>query len=70
MADFGIRFFLCNILLCAIIAMLLMIKRALRNHLTSRMQFHLWFLLSGLLAIPFLPVRPVRFSHILIWIDK
>ncbi len=70
MADFGIRFFLCNILLCAIIAMLLMIKRALRNHLTSRMQFHLWFLLSGLLAIPFLPVRPVRFSQILLWIDK
>ena len=47
MADFGIRFFLCNIFICIIIGFLLMAKRALKHSLTSRMQFHLWFLLLG-----------------------
>ncbi len=70
MADFGIRFFICNILICAIIGILLMIKKVLKNHLTSRMQFNLWFLLLGLLAVPFLPVRPFRFSQILLWLEK
>ena len=70
MADFGIRFFLCNILICAITGMFLIVKRALRNHLTSRMQFNLWLPLLGLLAVPFLPVRPVRFSQIVLWCAK
>ena len=69
MADFAIRFFLCNILICAIIGILLIVKRALRNHLTSRMQFNLWFLLLGLLTVPFLPVRPIWFSQIFSWFD-
>ena len=59
MADFGIRFFLCNILICAIIGILLMIKQVLKNHLTSRMQFHLWFLLLGLLVVPFMEKRRI-----------
>ncbi|MBD5522728.1 MAG: BlaR1 family beta-lactam sensor/signal transducer [Lachnospiraceae bacterium] len=70
MADFGIRFFLCNILICPIIGILLMIKQVLRNHLTSRIQFNLWFLLLGLLAVPFIPIRPVGFSQIFSLIDK
>lgn len=70
MAHFGIRFFLCNILICAIVGLLLMIKQALRNHLTSRMQFNLWFLLLGLLAVPFIPIRPFGFSQFFSLLDK
>lgn len=70
MADFGIRFFICNIFICAIIGILLMIKKVLKNHLTSRMQFNLWFLLLGMLAVPFIPVRPVQFSQIFSLLDK
>lgn len=70
MADFGIRFFLCNILICAIIVILLMVKQILRNHLSSRMQFNLWFLLLGLLAVPFIPIRPAPFSQLFSLIDK
>jgi len=70
MADFGIRFFICNILICAIIGILLMIKKVLKNHLTSRMQFNLWFLLLGLLTVPFIPVRPVQFSQFFSLLDK
>lgn len=67
MAAFGIRFLLSNLYLCAIITLLLGVKCALKNHLTSRMQFCLWFLLFCLLAVPFLPVRPVGFSRLFVW---
>ncbi len=70
MAAFGIRFFLCNILICATIGIFLMIKQVLRNHLTSRMQFNLWFLLLGLLAVPFIPIRPAPFSQLFSLLDK
>ncbi len=69
MADFGIRFFLCNILTCAIIGLFLVVKRIFRNHLTSRMQFNLWFPLLGLLVIPFLPFRPIDSFQVLLWFD-
>ena len=51
MADFGTRFFICNIFICAIIGVLLIIKQVLINQMTSRMQFNLWFMLLG----PLLP---------------
>ena len=64
MADFGIRFFLCNIFICIIIGFLIIVKRAFQNCLTSRMQFNLWFLLLGILAVPFVPFRPASFTQI------
>ena len=67
MEFFGIRFFLCNIYICAIIGIFLIAKRVLRNFLTDRLQFNLWFLLIGLLAVPFIPLRPIGFSQILAW---
>lgn len=69
MADFGIRFFFCNIIICIIIGFLLIAKRILKNHLTGRLQFHVWFLLLGILAVPFIPVRPVSFLRALTWLD-
>ena len=65
MADFGIRFFLCNIFICIIIGFLIIAKRALKKYLTSRMQFNLWFLLLGILAVPFVPFRPASFTQVL-----
>ncbi len=65
MADFGIRFFLCNILICIIIGFLIIVKRIFKNYLTSRMQFNLWFLLLGILVVPFVPFRPASFTQIL-----
>ncbi len=64
MANFGIRFFLCNIFICIIIGFLIIVKRAFKNYLTSRMQFNLWFLLLGILAVPFVPFRPASFTLI------
>ena len=64
MADFGIHFFLCNIFICIIIGFLMIVKRVFKNYLTSRMQFNLWFLLLGILAVPFVPFRPASFPQV------
>ena len=66
MADFMIRFLACNILLCGIIGIFLLIKRIFKNILSSRMQYNLWFLLLGLLAVPFLPFRFFKLSEMFI----
>lgn len=66
MADFMVRFVICNILICGIIGILLLIKRILKNSLSSRMQYNLWFLLLGLLAVPFLPFRLFQLPQILL----
>ena len=70
MADFMIRFLLCNILLCGIIGIFLLMKRILKNSLSSRMQYNLWFLLLGLLAVPFLPFRFFKLSELFAWLKN
>lgn len=67
MADFAVRFFLCNLGISGIIAMLLAARRICQNHLSGRMQYRLWFLLLGLLCVPFLPFCPLGFPQIFSW---
>ena len=43
MADFMIRFLICNVLICGIIGIFLIIKHLFKNSLSSRMQYNLWF---------------------------
>lgn len=62
-----IRFLICNILLCGIIGIFLLMKHILKNSLSSRMQYNLWFLLLGLLAVPFLPFRFFKSSEMFVW---
>lgn len=70
MADFMIRFLICNILISIIIGMLIAAKQLLKNNLTNRMQYNLWYLLLGLLFIPFIPIQPIRFLQIFSWIGN
>lgn len=67
MAEFMIQFFICNIFISVIIAIFLLAKHLLKNNLTNRMQYNLWYLLLGLLAVPFIPVQPIRFLQIFAW---
>ncbi len=67
MSDFMIRFLICNVFLDIIIGCLVIFRHLFRNHLTSRAQYHLWFLLPGLMAVPFLPVHSLSFSNIFLW---
>ena len=68
MADFTIRFLICNVFISGIIVILLIAKRIFKNNLSSRMQYNLWFLLLGLLIVPFIPLRLIGFPHIFSWI--
>ena len=68
MTDFMIRFFLCNVFISGIILILLLSKRIFKNILSSRMQYNLWFLLLGLLMVPFIPFRLIGFPQIFSWL--
>ena len=68
MADFMIRFLICNVFISGIIGILLLARRIFRNNLSSRMQYNLWFLLLGLLAVPFIPFRLIGFPQIFSWL--
>lgn len=70
MADFMIRFFICNVFISGIIGILLITKRLFKNNLSSRMQYNLWFLLLGLLAVPFIPFRLIGFPQIFSWLSS
>ena len=67
MAEFMIRFLICNIFISIIIGILLLARHLLKNSLTNRMQYNLWFLLLLLLSIPFIPVHPIQFLRIFSW---
>lgn len=69
MANFMIRFLICNVFISGIIGILLIAKRIFKNNLSSRMQYNLWFLLLGLLAVPFIPFRFIGFPQILSWLS-
>ncbi|MBE5947184.1 MAG: BlaR1 family beta-lactam sensor/signal transducer [Lachnospiraceae bacterium] len=68
MANFMIRFLICNIFISGIIGILLIAKRIFKNSLSSRMQYNLWFLLLGLLAVPFIPFRLIGLPQIFSWL--
>ena len=67
MYHFGIHFLICNVLICLFIGIIITFKRLLRNHLSARMQYNLWFILLVILAIPFLPIRSLPVTSFLSW---
>lgn len=70
MADFMIRFLICNAFIGGIIGIIFIAKRIFRNYLSSRMQYNLWFLLLGLLTVPFIPFRLIGFPQIFSWLSS
>lgn len=70
MADFMIRFLICNVFISGIIGILLIAKGIFKNNLSSRMQYNLWFLLLGLLVVPFIPFRLIGFPQIFSWLGS
>lgn len=65
MTSFIIRFCICNIFVGVIIGMLVLLKHIFRHTLTSHMQYYLWLVLLGLLAVPFIPVQSADCLQIL-----
>lgn len=65
-----IHFLICNLFISGIIGILLIAKWIFKNNLSNRMQYNLWFLLLGLLTVPFIPFRLIGFPQILSWIGN
>lgn len=64
---FGIRFFICNVFIALMIGIILAARQIFKRHLSSRMQYNLWFIMLALLAVPFLPIRLIGFMQIFSW---
>lgn len=69
MAEFTLRFMLCNFFLCFIIGGLAAARHLLKNCLTSRQRYHVWFGLLMLLTVPFWPVRAAWRPHFPTWFE-
>ena len=67
MLQFGIRFFICNVFIAFMIGIILAAKQIFKKHLSSRMQYNLWFVMLALLIVPFLPIRLAGFMQIFLW---
>lgn len=67
-SSFMIRFLVCNGIITLFTAVILIIKLVLKAKISSRVQYNLWYLLTVLLAIPFLPVKLPGFGTFLVWL--
>lgn len=68
MGDFMLHFMISNLLISGIIGILLIMKWLFRSSLSPRLQYHLWFLLLGLLAVPFIPLRSAQPLRLFSWL--
>ncbi len=67
MLDFCTRFFICNLFIAGMTGGILLLKQVLKKHLSSRMQYNLWFIVFALLSTPFLPIRLTELTPVLSW---
>ena len=65
---FFVHFLVCNLLISGMIGILFGIKNILKSHLTSRIQYNLWFLPLCLMAVPFLPIRSGHVFSLFSWL--
>lgn len=62
-SDFTMGFLLADAVIAVLIVIILFLKKALKAHISKRIQYNIWFLLLLALAVPFLPVRQEGFLH-------
>ena len=67
MTDFIIHFLICNLLLSGMIGILFALKKILKNHLTNRTQYNLWFLPMCLMVAPFISIRSDQIFSLYSW---
>lgn len=70
MTEFMVRFLICNVFISGIIGILLIAKYLFKSSLSSRMQYNLWFLLLGILSVPFVPFRLIEFFQFFSWLPS
>lgn len=68
MISFTVHFLFCNIFVSIIIGAIFLVKKIAGKYLSGGSQYHIWFLLPVILAIPFLTIRPAGFSRLMLWL--
>lgn len=66
MISFTVHFLFCNIFVSIIIGAIFLVKKIAVKYLSGGSQYHIWFLLPVILAIPFLTIRPAGFSRLML----
>ena len=67
MSDWSIHFLISNIFICIFTLVIIGTKKLLKKYLSAATQYHLWFLLFLLLAVPFFPVQ-IHGSQLFSWL--
>lgn len=70
MDNFMLHFMVSNLFIGISIGILLVVRHFFRHSLTGRTRYCLWFLLLGLLAVPFVPARSAAFFHLTFWLRR
>ncbi|OUP81422.1 hypothetical protein B5F07_17740 [Lachnoclostridium sp. An169] len=52
---FSIHFLLCNLVIAVLAGMLLLLKRIFKKYLTADSRYHMWYIFTAALFLPFLP---------------
>lgn len=69
MAEFMIRFLICNIFIVVITGIFFAVRKIFKSCMTPRMAYNLWFVLLILLVFPFIPFSLINFPQIFYNID-
>ena len=69
MAEFMIRFLICNIFIVIITGIFFAVRKIFKSCMTPRMAYNLWFVLLILLVFPFIPFSLINFPQIFYNID-
>lgn len=69
MAEFMIRFLICNIFIVVITGIFFAVRKIFKSCMTPRMAYNLWFMLLILLVFPFIPFSLINFPQIFYNID-
>ncbi|MBL6460598.1 MAG: BlaR1 family beta-lactam sensor/signal transducer [Blautia sp.] len=67
MSNWIIHFLISNIFICIFTLVIIGTKKLLKKYLSATTQYHLWFLLFLLLAVPFFPVQ-IHGSQLFSWL--
>ena len=67
MSNWIIHFLISNIFICIFTLVIIGTKKLLKKYLSAATQYHLWFLLFLLLAVPFFPVQ-IHGSQLFSWL--
>ena len=63
---FSIHFLLCNLTISILLGIILLLKKLLKNYITTNSRYYLWYIFVCALIIPFIPFKNIGPHQLLI----